>query len=353
MNDAREQASLDEIGDEVDALMAAHDARKTAEHCERCAGDLASGELGRAAWLSHAGECWELADELEQAKRCYEEALADGGPAWLDVRASLAAVLLDLDDEARANKLLEELRRDVAKGPVRGPVHEYVGERLEMHGRLEEALRWFTAGVVAADRPDAREDAKVGAVGTLNGRFRVRRALGLPQDRYDEMAEEQRRRADEDFDAFSELDDDDDDFGISGDPTQTSLAVLYWPPPEFARLLERWPAMAQDYGDQHAEHRTLLEHRLRELAEMHSRLSVATATVDEYVAFAERDGDDPAQGATRAGFAAHLGFVGRTVAWPPGRNAPCWCGSGTKYKKCCGALRPDPRHEGGQAEGEP
>ncbi|WP_408997352.1 SEC-C metal-binding domain-containing protein [Streptomyces acidiscabies] len=23
--------------------------------------------------------------------------------------------------------------------------------------------------------------------------------------------------------------------------------------------------------------------------------------------------------------------------WPPPRNGPCWCDSGRKYKKCCGA----------------
>jgi uncharacterized protein YchJ len=27
---------------------------------------------------------------------------------------------------------------------------------------------------------------------------------------------------------------------------------------------------------------------------------------------------------------------GGAISWPPPRNAPCWCGSGTKYKKCCG-----------------
>jgi len=26
----------------------------------------------------------------------------------------------------------------------------------------------------------------------------------------------------------------------------------------------------------------------------------------------------------------------------PGRNAPCPCGSGKKYKKCCGKLESDP-----------
>lgn len=27
---------------------------------------------------------------------------------------------------------------------------------------------------------------------------------------------------------------------------------------------------------------------------------------------------------------------GTTVVWPPRRNQLCWCGSGVKYKKCCG-----------------
>ena len=27
---------------------------------------------------------------------------------------------------------------------------------------------------------------------------------------------------------------------------------------------------------------------------------------------------------------------GNGVEWQPGRNEPCWCGSGGKYKKCCG-----------------
>lgn len=30
-----------------------------------------------------------------------------------------------------------------------------------------------------------------------------------------------------------------------------------------------------------------------------------------------------------------LGDRGAAVTWPPGRNDPCWCASGRKYKKCC------------------
>ncbi|WP_370013527.1 SEC-C metal-binding domain-containing protein [Nocardiopsis sp. Huas11] len=25
------------------------------------------------------------------------------------------------------------------------------------------------------------------------------------------------------------------------------------------------------------------------------------------------------------------------IPWPPGRNQPCWCDAGRKYKKCCGS----------------
>ena len=28
--------------------------------------------------------------------------------------------------------------------------------------------------------------------------------------------------------------------------------------------------------------------------------------------------------------------VGEPIPWPPARNDDCWCGSGQKYKRCCG-----------------
>jgi predicted Zn-dependent protease len=41
-------------------------------------------------------------------------------------------------------------------------------------------------------------------------------------------------------------------------------------------------------------------------------------------------------GRARSSYAARLLADGEAVAWPPGRNEPCWCGSGKKYKRCCG-----------------
>jgi uncharacterized protein YecA (UPF0149 family) len=54
---------------------------------------------------------------------------------------------------------------------------------------------------------------------------------------------------------------------------------------------------------------------------------------------AERD-QQPDSAEARAEYAAHLAASADPdlIAWPPGRNQPCWCGSGRKYKKCCAAM---------------
>src|SRR5262249_8493491 len=52
--------------------------------------------------------------------------------------------------------------------------------------------------------------------------------------------------------------------------------------------------------------------------------------------YARREGRDPASRQTRLDYNESLQHAGRDVPWPPERNAPCWCGSTRKYKKCCG-----------------
>lgn len=316
----------DEILDEVEELhWMPHAAR--AQLFEDRAHALDPGAPGRAAWLSHAGEAWELDGSLRRARACYEQAVADGGGAFLDPRAELLGVVLELGDTAAAEPLLTTLREAVRDGTAGNFVHETVGEALERHGRLEEALRWFSAGLTASERatPDDPD------IGCLNGRFRVRRALGMPYDRYDTVSEERRRQyADQVGDEQRLLD-------APGGTEQVTFTVLYWPPEEFAQLLERWPDLAEDLGADHAEHRALVERHLRRLAEHRSGLAVSTGRFDDYLRYSDCRGSHARDGSTRASYAAHLGHLGRTTPWPPSRNDRCWCGSALKYKKCCGA----------------
>lgn len=69
------------------------------------------------------------------------------------------------------------------------------------------------------------------------------------------------------------------------------------------------------------------------------RLSVVPVRSAEFIPWvADNAPDEPDPSQLRAQYAADVARdPSRTIAWPPGRNAPCWCGSGRKYKKCCGA----------------
>jgi hypothetical protein len=316
---------LEAIYDEVEELRMRMPDADLARHLEQRADAQAVGTAGRAARLTHAGEFWELADEPARARGCYERAAQDGGPAWIDPRAQLLGVLFELGEEPHAEALLDELRRDVRDGRARGRVHEFVGETLELDGRLDQALRWFQSGLTRDQGDD---------YGCLNGRYRVRRALGLPHDRYDAVCEERRRDALADLESERrELSD------VRVGKRSAAFTLLYWPAEQLDRLLARWPAMGAEYGADGTAHRATVERHLRRLAEEGAVVTVGRGSVEEYVEFAERNDRDPADSATRVGYAAHLGFLGSTVAWPPGRNEPCWCASGLKYKKCCGALR--------------
>jgi tetratricopeptide (TPR) repeat protein len=127
------------------------------------------------------------------------------------------------------------------------------------------------------------------------------------------------------------------------------LTVAWLPAEEYPVWPTHWPDLADSDLVQddkhsgsvpHAVYCQRMERRLRELRETGAaRLLIAplrAAELDQWVADHEPDEDDPAQ--LRARYAADLGRdPSRTIPWPPGRNEPCWCGSGRKYKKCCGA----------------
>jgi tetratricopeptide (TPR) repeat protein len=136
-------------------------------------------------------------------------------------------------------------------------------------------------------------------------------------------------------------------------PTEATRAVWAWlPVEEYAHLSVRWPDIAD--GDlvldeegcgrvSHAVYSWRMDRRLRQAqAAGVTELHVAPLDATDYARWLAQQGadeSDPAQ--LRAGYAAHLGRdPSRVIAWPPGRNERCWCGSGRKYKKCCGAPAP-------------
>jgi len=118
-------------------------------------------------------------------------------------------------------------------------------------------------------------------------------------------------------------------------------AVLAWfPAGEYERALELWPNGLERFaGCDHREYCRAIEADLRVLSAAMAHARPAAVTIEALTAFCEAEHLEPSSPDARARYAASLGMTGDAIEWPPGRNSPCWCGSGVKYKKCCGGCR--------------
>jgi predicted Zn-dependent protease len=308
--------------DEIPDLIAATSMREGPLAAVRLAEELlgagppADGDR-QALLLQQVGDYRAIAGDLEGAEQAYREAIDTGGATEFDVRASLIDILLQGDRDGEARALAEEVRRGRTPSPS---VHLLVGEAFEAHGHLDDAHAWLTRGVRRAE--EAGEPADWDRFMLMQSRRRVREAIGLPQDEYDEAVED--LRSGREHRTGRE------------DPT-VAVGVLHWPKDELRALLARWPDLADGYGRDWDEHRRRTEETLNAYADGGmARLEVAAGSVADFERYAAETARDPAAPATRAAYAAQVVRAGGGVAWPPGRNSRCWCGSGGKYKRCCG-----------------
>jgi Plasmid pRiA4b ORF-3-like protein/SEC-C motif len=118
---------------------------------------------------------------------------------------------------------------------------------------------------------------------------------------------------------------------------RVTYRAAYLPEREFllAREMRLLDATVQP---QHENYRRELEVSLRGYGNDHlASVVVMPLDVAGLLAFAEAEGKDPTRRQTRMDYNRSLSEAGRAVAWPPPRNGSCWCGSGRKYKQCCGA----------------
>ena len=162
----------------------------------------------------------------------------------------------------------------------------------------------------------------------LRGRREVRLRLGLPVDVTDEIAPlaplQRQPVVVEDLHDYLE----------SG-RTPQQVRMLVFQREQRAEARRRWP---DEYHAPDEEYYPAAEHRWRELASQGvPAIRVVPAIVSQLCEFAERVGGLPTDSEVKAQYASTIAeHVG--IAWPPARNGPCWCGSGAKYKKCCGRV---------------
>lgn len=313
---------LDDVLDHIEDLQEELSASGAGPTLEKIARDLPVKGHGRAEYLTSAAESYLLAERPEDAKRCTQDAIEDGGETVLIPEGQLIDILLTEGDHDAADEIAAALRkraRDLSVFDI-----EQIAEAYEAADRLKEAQRWFTIAL----RPYDPEDVTVGsdAYTAAIARRRVRQRMGLPEDRFDQAADQ----------AHTEL------YGESPQTDAEALppmAVLYWPKAEFKRYLALFPDLAEGYDWNHNGHRGQVREELKMFAASGVDLSVAPATVDGLLDFADERGLDPAGSRARSYYAAEIRRVGKDTAWPPEQQARCWCGSGRTYGRCCGSAR--------------
>ncbi|WP_225100745.1 SEC-C domain-containing protein [Streptomyces sp. CoH27] len=326
----------------------------------------------REELLLEAADAWRAAGEYDRALALYDRLLRpeDGGCEEPDlVDAFRINALWDAGREEQAREAAAAFRR---RHPRHAGAWNFVGEAFEEHDDNAAAAEWYTAGVThvlgagiqvmteAVEASPDRFDLEMLVI----ARHRARRLLGAPHDDWDDAADElHMRRQSGLVDDPRPLDEAHDPIRLKRirehgpSPLEAEIeelaaaleedraartgtlktCVLFWPPEEFAKLIQRWPRAMDGYGDDHAGHLRQVERTLRELSEQGAvHLAVARATLSGLEAHVEDGGGSPDGSDTRSSYAAELARRGEAADWPPPRNGPCWCGSERKYKKCCG-----------------
>jgi hypothetical protein len=294
---------------------------------------VAAVDDGRLADAADAGYALTVAAEITTdtdepevaialAERAIEACERSGGASTSHPSAVRADALFVAGRDEEAMTQLAVLRDRLTEDPDAAML---VGEVLVANGQAEVAEEWLTEALdTVLQRHDELEssdptydDVAMITFEVLQARHGVRHELGLPHDEYDDLADEM----------MEDLEDSLDDGPV----------VLFFPEPEFDEALRRWPDLATDYGATWDDHRAITETELRLRAEHGTTgLAIIPATAEALAAFATAAGSDQIDTPTLQAYRDSLVDAGTPqTPWPPGRNDSCWCGSQTKYKRCC------------------
>ncbi|MCX6466331.1 MAG: SEC-C domain-containing protein [Pseudonocardiales bacterium] len=115
----------------------------------------------------------------------------------------------------------------------------------------------------------------------------------------------------------------------------TAALSVFWPEEQFRILVARWPHLAARVGATWDEHRRRVEQHRAFLDQEGLRFQQLPGDVSSLVTFlAARKVTKPGDDDLNA-YPDLRTVTTPMTAWPPARTAPCWCGSGRKYKQCC------------------
>ena len=118
---------------------------------------------------------------------------------------------------------------------------------------------------------------------------------------------------------------------------EAELAMAWFPAGDFETANERWPGFLEWPVDDHADYCARIELELRRYGAQR-RIAVAPVLVEDFVRWCDERSFDAGEAESRAKYAGEVLRRGAAIPWPPARNEACWCGTGQKYKWCCGRV---------------
>ncbi|GAA2337852.1 hypothetical protein GCM10009854_12500 [Saccharopolyspora halophila] len=302
------------------------DRRKNIEYARALEEDAELGDDACTDLVEAAGY-WHLAAEHERECRLLERAYdldVDAGP--LSARGAYIGYLLTHGREAEAEPLLAAQRQNPSQVEQ---TYAEISMAYAATGAQQEALRWLDIGITKL-LPDLSTelDLDLGDPGyeLLRDRAELRAEAGMPADATDESFQRLEERAAAETEEIMRL-------GAQGRPATAPerAGAMGWTAEEFARVRHEHPDWYPD--STHEDYRR----DVQRIFALESGARIVPGTLDDIRAWAAEEGLDPASPDTRDGYVAASVHTDAAQPWPPGRNDACWCGSGRKYKKCCGA----------------
>lgn len=306
---------------------------------------LETGDLDAARTLLEAcDDTWLLIDGYAELARAhdrrgahdtatemFQRAIEHGYESTPDARSDIAEFHYRAGRTGVAAQIWTQLRQqtpdDVWLYNAAGLTHQEAG----VH---EAAAEWFADGLAVAIRIADPEGV---ATQLHDLRQRSLDALGRPTDEIQQDAQlfieawEPPIRAADTARAILAAHEAEP---VVGGPV-AAVALAWFPPEHYERALLLWPSLADDWdGVAHDEYSARMDGHARWLGRNGIHIqAMAPLVIEDYLGYCQDHDLEPEE--SRAAFAAEQLGNGDAIAWPPARNAPCWCGSARKYKKCC------------------
>ncbi|WP_192580422.1 SEC-C domain-containing protein [Micromonospora sp. ALFpr18c] len=294
-----------------------------------------------AGWYTARG------GKSEEALALFRRAAEFGGESGRDAEVGIVEQLYALRREREAEAAQQSLWTELDGQPgglADLRIFDDMAELLCDVGQYRPALEWCQAGLARAAK--AGDDMQVQDYrrGLLITRGFLRDELGIEHDEEDLAV---RAETDASLTAFREMVRETlgdavqrRQLGVPDDVEAFDGIVLRWVREDFTAIRSRWPESTASYGDSYDTYAARIQREARGYAEAGAaRVRMVSGNLADYEAYARREGRDPAERSTRREYGEWRAIThpDQVLLWPPDRNTACWCDSGRKYKKCCGA----------------